>query len=497
MADEQFQRPYRASEPPVRGGAKTSANNDPLAELARLIGQTDPFGEFGRDSARRAPASERVDWSAQPSAPPSAPPYAPQTGNDPRAGMPSSPRPGSDGYYNPRYAPAEQVDAPQGHYGSQGYGRQTYAETAPISDDLYQTEHELTAQGDYQQDSQESYDQDSGLQEEEYYDDVPSSRRRFGVMAIAAAFALAIVGTAGAFGYRALFGSSGTPQPPPIIKADTGPSKIVPVAAGKDSNKLITDRVNERGQSEKLVSREEQPIDKPTTVVLSQPAQQSALGTGVVGTEPKKVRTIAIHPDQVVAEAASSPATSSLGVAPAARAAPAPVTPPRPAPPPPPRVVDNSTADAEQDSSPPPAARAAAAPVRQAAPASNGPLSLNPDSPARAPAARTAAVAPPAQQAAPPPAASANASASAAGPGSYVQVSSQRSEAEAQSAYRSLQGKYPNQLGGRQAQILRVDLGAKGTYYRALVGPFASAGEAAELCSSLKAAGGQCLIQRN
>ena len=498
MADEQFQRPYRASEPPVRGGAKTSANNDPLAELARLIGQTDPFGEFGRDSARRAPAapgSERVDWSDQPSASP----YAPQTGSDPRAGMPSSQRAGSDGYYTPRYAPAEQVDAPQGHYGSQGYGRQTYADTAPISDDLYQTEHDLTAQGDYQQDSQESYDQDPGQQEEEYYDDVPSSRRRFGVMAIAAAFALAIVGTAGAFGYRALFGSSGTAQPPPIIKADTGASKIVPAAAGKDSNKLITDRVNERNQSEKLVSREEQPIDKPTTVVLSQPAQQSALGTGVVGTEPKKVRTIAIHPDQVVAEAASSPATSSLGVAPAARAAPAPVTPPRPAPPPPPpRVADNSTADAEQDASPPPAARAAAAPpVRQAAPANNAPLSLNPDSPTRAPAARTAAVAPPAQQAAPPAAASASASASAAGPGSYVQVSSQRSETEAQSAYRSLQGKYPNQLGGRQAQILRVDLGAKGTYYRALVGPFANAGEAAELCSSLKAAGGQCLIQRN
>ena len=83
------------------------------------------------------------------------------------------------------------------------------------------------------------------------------------------------------------------------------------------------------------------------------------------------------------------------------------------------------------------------------------------------------------------------------GAGSYVQLSSQRSEAEAQAAFRSLQAKFPTQLGGRSAQIHKADLGAKGTYYRAMVGPFANAAEAGQLCASLKAAGGQCLIQRN
>jgi hypothetical protein len=78
-----------------------------------------------------------------------------------------------------------------------------------------------------------------------------------------------------------------------------------------------------------------------------------------------------------------------------------------------------------------------------------------------------------------------------------VQVSSQRSEAEAQAAFKGLQAKYPDQLGGRQPLIRQVDLGSKGTYYRAMVGPFANPSEAGELCSSLKAAGGQCLIQRN
>ena len=76
-----------------------------------------------------------------------------------------------------------------------------------------------------------------------------------------------------------------------------------------------------------------------------------------------------------------------------------------------------------------------------------------------------------------------------------MQVSSQRSEGEAQAAFRSLQAKFPGQLGGKQPMIRQVDLGAKGTYYRAMVGPLGSE-QASQLCSSLKAAGGQCIIQR-
>ena len=81
--------------------------------------------------------------------------------------------------------------------------------------------------------------------------------------------------------------------------------------------------------------------------------------------------------------------------------------------------------------------------------------------------------------------------------GYAVQVTSERSESRAQAAFQALQAKYPNQLGGRQLTIRRADLGAAGTYYRALVGPFASAEKAAKLCSGLKAAGGNCIIQKN
>ena len=61
---------------------------------------------------------------------------------------------------------------------------------------------------------------------------------------------------------------------------------------------------------------------------------------------------------------------------------------------------------------------------------------------------------------------------------------------------RALQAKYPNQLRGRQATIRRADLGAGGIYYRALVGPFASAEKASKMCSGLKAAGGDCISQK-
>jgi hypothetical protein len=481
MADDHSQRSFRASEPPVRGQAKTS-NSDPLAELARLIGQTDPFGEYGRERAGRAasPPPTDSDWNSQPARSP----YAAQRSFDPHH----------------RPAPIDQQMAELEREVDRHYGRHGYSDTPVAStDDPYQTQHEArgysSEQGDYQQ---EAYEQDPAqYTDEEFYEDSRPPRRRLAIMAIVGVCGLAVIGTAGAFGYRALFGSSASTQPPPVIKADAGPSKIVPATASKDtqSSKLITDRVNERGQSEKLVSREEQPIDRPAAVVLSQAAApQPALGSGVVGSEPKKVRTIAIRPDQpVVADAMSQSAPLAAAVATRPQApAPRPAAPTaRPAVPPP--AADNATAEAEPDSSPPPRSS-----VRQVAPApGNAPLSLNPDtSPARAQArpapapTQTAAVAP--QAAAPAPS-----SASSPGSGSFVQLSSQRSEGEAQTAFRSLQAQYPTQLGSRDAVIHKVDLGAKGTYYRAMVGPFANGNEAGELCASLKAAGAQCLIQRN
>jgi cell division septation protein DedD len=81
--------------------------------------------------------------------------------------------------------------------------------------------------------------------------------------------------------------------------------------------------------------------------------------------------------------------------------------------------------------------------------------------------------------------------------GYVVQVSSERSDTQAQASFKTLQSKYPSVLGGRSPLIRRVDLGEKGVVYRAQVGPFDTVDQARQLCGSLKAAGGHCIVQRN
>ena len=78
-----------------------------------------------------------------------------------------------------------------------------------------------------------------------------------------------------------------------------------------------------------------------------------------------------------------------------------------------------------------------------------------------------------------------------------VQVSAQKSESEAQSSYRAMQAKYPSVLGGHKSVIRRADLGSKGIFFRAQVGPFESMDQATQFCGNLKTAGGQCIVQKN
>ena len=56
------------------------------------------------------------------------------------------------------------------------------------------------------------------------------------------------------------------------------------------------------------------------------------------------------------------------------------------------------------------------------------------------------------------------------------------------------QGKYASVLGSRSPVIRRVDLADGKVKYRAMVGPYRTRQEAAQFCTELKAAGGQCFI---
>ena len=76
-----------------------------------------------------------------------------------------------------------------------------------------------------------------------------------------------------------------------------------------------------------------------------------------------------------------------------------------------------------------------------------------------------------------------------------VQLSAQRTEEEAQSAFRAAQAKYAV-LASYQMVIRKKDQGRRGVFYAAQVGPFPR-DDANGLCSRIRSAGGKCFIQEN
>ena len=457
MADR-YQRPFPGEESD-RGSRRPEGESDPLAELARLIGQTDPSSSFGRAN-QPMPAHE----SSRPSepepdieeAPPGRPRWmqrareeaAPQHDFAPehplRRYAAARPAPEPDYHEAPPFAEAEP------HADPSRYDHALYGEPDPGT---YDPQHQ---DGAYAEDA---YAYQDGYAEETY--DEPKSRRG-GMITVAAVLALAVVGTGGAFAYRTYMGSARSGEPP-IIKADNTPTKIVPAAPG-DSAAKVPDRMT-TGGAEKIVPREETPVDvsaNPRTVFpplnqnpnppppasvapSARPAPSPAANGTLAGDEPRKIKVVPIKGDP--ADIAATPAPKPA---------------PRPAATTTPRV-------------PSPAANANAS--------ASGPLSLSPQ--AAQPAEPRTQVA------------STNPTQAAPGGGYVVQISSQRSEADAQASYRALQNKFPSVLGSRAPLIKRADLGDKGVYYRAMVGPFASSEEAAQVCGNLKTAGGQCVVQKN
>jgi hypothetical protein len=550
MADDNTAR-YRSNEPYSRGPAAAAPANDPLAELARLIGQSDPFSEARREPR---PAEQSMGASFGPAPAPSYPSSAAPTYDEPQRYAPE-PVP-------PPYEPTSQYDPTTPRYAAD-YPPQGYAESQPAHqnwpgsppfyphtpqhdpfslpqrnapqlggqrhDTPYADPH---ARGidlephlpgfdpPYQQRPRSGFSQPLYPQEpeagsmppphdDEFYDDTPPGGRRKGLLTVVAVFGLAVVGTAGAFGYRSLFNGPGPSGPPPVIRASGEPSKVAPPpqAPEQSASKFSYDRFGDAGKDERVVRREEKPVDiarpatqTPRSVFPSVPmsantsakpgaAMASANPPSALG-EPRKVRTVPIRPDQGDV-AANSPVASE----------PVSIAPPRQVNPPP---LPSRSTDAVPVAATLPVAARAAAPRSAAAriathpaasspaPASlaNAPLSLAPDA---------SNDFPPPPSAPPPRAAAAPvrvASAPSSGGGSFlVQVTSQRSEADAQSSYRSIQQKYASVLGSQPHVVRKADLGSKGVYYRAMVGPFSSREQAVQLCSSLKQAGGDCVVQ--
>lgn len=151
-----------------------------------------------------------------------------------------------------------------------------------------------------------------------------------------------------------------------------------------------------------------------------------------------------------------------------------------------PRIKPGDIDTLASSAAPPPAIN------RQATPASSSPAPL--DLTAQAGRAQNTQSAP----AAPVQTASAPAASSASIPsGAYiVQVSSQRTQEQAQTAFNDLQRRYGSVLGSVSPVIQRADLGDRGTFYRVRI-PAGSREDAISLCERLKSAGGDCFVRRN
>ncbi|CCD98734.1 SPOR domain-containing protein [Bradyrhizobium sp. STM 3809] len=511
MADRYQDRPFPADG--FGRGGNQQADADPLAELARLIGQNDPFAASGRGTPQpqqrpmarpAAPAPEpqaamppagAPAWMqrAQPAAanpfadmgreapqPAPTPPAFPAGFQDPRAqpAFPeqdfaaAAPRP------QPGYPNAEFADQLSKLDYSVGDARHGFAENDRDynRDGFDDSEQDASRYDDalfgQMGSGQQGFQGDGDFQDGQYgyqdgYDEGEEEerpRRRGGMSTVLAVLTLAVVGTGGAYGYKTYISSSRTGEPP-IIRADNSPTKIM---AQQDTTPKVPDRLLGGDGGEKLVSREETPMDLNTRsgsprVVFPQMGQtgappqasppsvtpaQIANANGILpNSDPRPIKTLSVTGGNQ--SAAADPG-----------GAPMPATPPAK-----PAKGKKSPANAN------------------ASAATDTPMPLAPQAatPATAPA-RIAAAVPVTEQ-----------TQTERTGGYLVSISSQASEAEAMTSYKAVQDKYGAVLGKYEPIIKRMDLGDKGgVKYRAAVGPFATKEEANKMCGTLKTAGGQC-----
>lgn len=513
----------------LRGAAqpqKPGAASDPLMELTRLVGQDDPLKELfaGRPEPMRPAAPQPASWArTEPSFQPTlvAPPQAPSTPpppdvrgtldefeallrrTEPVRTAPAQPvakapvAPAYD-YDDPEPLPAPSHAQP---YAMQHDAHHAYVPELPrdLDEAAGQPQAQAQAQAyDHDYHAAPNYDAQQQVAEDE--PDFQRPRSRKGLLTAAALAVVAIGGVGAAMVFRDTR-PAGVNGQPPVIAADTGPSKVAPVNPGgaeiPNQNKQIYERSGDAATDKtKVVSREEQPVDvqqAARSMAAQRPTQTSngsitptdtaaaALAPTEPGLipipavpglgEPRKVRTVAIRPDGTPATsnaAATNGAGQGIvtGSAPSNRPAATPSATPGP--------VAQAPAPKSQER-----AAAPAIPPASQTPSAN--------------TTRTAALAPqPIQPATP----AATAPRTDPAGGFVVQLGAPGSEAEARATFAALQRKYSDQLSGQSPIVRKTELAGGKTVYRLRVGPY-SREDASSMCSALQAAGGQCFIAKN
>ncbi|MCB5177010.1 SPOR domain-containing protein [Microvirga lenta] len=459
--------------------AAPATRNDPLAELARIVGQDDPFQSLlaGDQPARpRNQANAGLDDLFAVREPAAAAPA-------PRAAQPQTPRGGqaaAPAYHYDQYPQAEarpdqyayhQAPA-QGHDAHDAYDHTAYGQ------DYYDPNAAHHADSGYDQDA------DMG------YAPVEKPRSRKGLILAGAVLGAVVIGGGGAYllggGSSSLSGGE-----PPLIEASNEPIKVQPQNPGgveiPNQNKQIYERAN---TETKVVNREEQPVDVAQAVRMNSGGAGDATGATSAGRpaggldlgEPRKVRTVTIRPDGSVVQPGGAAAPRAAGSVLPTMSLP-PAAQGNAAPPPPAQVA--AAAPQPAPSTPAPAQPAPAPEPVQAAPAPT-PAASTPasgSSPQRVASAQPVAVAP----AETPPLVTPTGDFS-------VQLGVSSSESDAQAAFERFQKKYP-ELEGLPSIIRKAEVNGN-TLYRVRVGPMAR-DEASSLCSRLQGQGGQCFVAKN
>ena len=318
MADNYQDRPFPTDAEHDRGALRDESSL--LAKLAQLTGQSDPFGTAAKTplplQSRVNVRPQNVPVDAEASAPAGSPPWMQRARQEYEEPEPEYPSPVLPLH---RYAAASEQDHHEPQAADERYGlfKSVDQENTRYLDDPYA--------------------------HQRGYEEEPEPRtRRGGMVTVAAALALAVMGTVA---YRTYVGSPRSGEPP-IIRADNSPTKVMPAQSDGGASK-IPDRMPPGHGGEKLVSRDEAPVDlnskSGASLVVVPPLNQNsspppvasvsptgpALATAAIGTmpnnEPRKIKTLAVKGDAAenggIPAGAAAPAKPDY---PAARSASAP-----------------------------------------------------------------------------------------------------------------------------------------------------------------------------
>lgn len=519
---DELERQLRAaSAPRPVAPAGAPGRDDPLAELARIVGQDDPYRPA--PAPRQMSAPRPVTPQAYPSAPEPAQRFEPSNFEaelaalsrgepfaPPQAQQPAMPE--QDLHLQGQHPHGQH---PQGQPAQADDPMASWALRTPAKDDRFQpaaTQPADTYAVRPDPELEPVYEPAGQLPPHEPDFAEPPRRSRRGLYAVMVVMGVAVVGVSAGFAVKNTLSGSKVASggAPPVIKAEAGPTKIAPENPGgvevpNQDRQVFNKGTPEDTKGAKVVGGEEQPVDvnqvarqqvrqatplpagttttaavvpvpPASAVELPKPPQATALPPGLG--EPRRVKTVSVRPDGTIIDSAvdsgtSAPRSIALAAAPGAPAdgsvsstSSVPTAPPRP------RTVETAGATPAA-----PAARPAQTSTATAAPTPKPP------------------VARPTQVASTQPVAAAETTETASSGGFAVQLAAPGSEQEARDTASRLSRRFAGELGDMKPAIRKAEVNGK-TIYRVRVGSL-SREDATSLCEKLKAAGGQCFIAKN